>query len=109
MATLTVGAISRSGLTRSLASAAVGGDEFANDGKTFLEVANGSGSSITVTIATQMTVDGKAVADDAISVGAGVTKQIGPFPPHIYNDANGKVQVTYSAVTTVTVGATRLP
>jgi len=54
-------------------------------------------------------VDGKAVADDAITVTNAQEGVVGPFPPGIYNDANGMVQLTYSGVTSVTVGAFRLP
>lgn len=109
MATLTVQEISRSAITPSYGAAAGGGDQFPNDGRTYLHIKNGGGSSITLTIATQMTVDGKAVADDAIAVTNAQERVVGPFPPAIYNDANGMVQLTYSGVTSVTVGAFRLP
>lgn len=108
MATLSVQNISRTGLNLSTQAAAGGGDEFPNDGRTFLYVNNG-GSGITATIVTQQTVDGKAVADDAITVSGGQSRYIGPFPPSIYNDVNDRVQVTYSGVTSVTVAAVRLP
>lgn len=109
MATLTVQEISRSAITPSYGAAAGGGDQFPNDGRTYLHIKNGGGSSITLTIATQLTVDGKAVADDAITVTNAQERVVGPFPPGIYNDANGMVQLTYSGVTSVTVGAFRLP
>jgi len=109
MATLTVQEISRSAITPSYGAAAGGGDQFPNDGRTYLHIKNGGGSSITLTVATQMTVDGKAVADDAITVTNAQERIVGPFPPGIYNDANGMVQLTYSGVTSVTVGAFRLP
>jgi len=109
MALLTVQQISRAGLTRSLTAAAGGGDTFANDGRTFLEVANRSGGSITVTIVTTANVDGNAVADTSVAVGAGVTMLIGPFPPATYNDANGIVSLTYSGVTSLTLNPFRLP
>lgn len=109
MATLSVQNISRSGMTLSTGAAAGGGDEFPNDGRTFIYVNNGGGGSITVTTVTQQTVDGKAVADDSISVPNAQARYIGPFPPSIYNDVNDRVQVTYSGVTSVTVAAVRLP
>lgn len=109
MATLTVQNISRAGLNLSTQAAAGGGDEFPNDGRTFLYVNNGGGSPITATIVTQQTVDGKAVADDAITVTNAQGRYIGPFPPSIYNDVNDRTQVTYSGVTSVTVAAVRLP
>ena len=109
MATLTVQEITRSAITPIYGAAAGGGDQFANDGRTYIHIKNGGASPITLTIATQMTVDGKAVADDAITVTNGQERIVGPFPPGIYNDANNMVQLTYSGVTSVTVGAFRLP
>lgn len=108
MATLTVTDLAATGITYTLASAAGGGDEFSNSGREFLVVANGGVGSITVTLVTQQTIGGLALADQAVTVGAGVTKLIGPFPTLVYNDNNSRVQVTYSGVTTVTVGAFRL-
>jgi hypothetical protein len=107
MATLTIQDISRSGLTPSFAAAGVAGDEFSNDGMTYIEVINGDAGAHVVTIATQLTDDGLAVADRTVSVGAGVRKKIGPFQKSIYNDANGKVQITYDGVTNVTIGVFR--
>lgn len=109
MAVLTVNEISRAGVSGALTAAAGGGDSFANDGRTYLDVNNGSGGSITVTFVTQQTIDGLAVADLAVAVGAGVRTKVGPFPPSIYNDANGRVQVTYSGVTSLTVNPFRVP
>lgn len=109
MAVLTVNEISRAGVSGALTAAAGGGDSFANDGRTYLDINNGSGGSITVTFVTQQTVDGLAVADLAVAVGAGVRTKVGPFPPGIYNDVNGRVQVTYSGVTSLTVNAFRVP
>jgi hypothetical protein len=113
MAILTVQNISRAGLNPpTVAAAAAGGDSFPNDGKTFLWFQNDHAADPrTVTVVTQKTVDGKAVADDAIAVtAANDIAFIGPFPPSIYNDANGRVQVTYSdAGADIQVGAIRLP
>lgn len=107
MATLTVQEISRSGVAPSFASAAGGGDQFLNDGKTYLEVVNGA-TDCNVTIVTQSTVDGLAVADKTVTVSASTRKKIGPFPPSIYNDTSGYVQLTYDDVSNVTVGVFRL-
>ena len=108
MATLVAVDISRAGVVADGVAAAGGGDAFANIGAEILLVKNGSVSSINVTLVTQATVDGNAVADPVVAVGAGVTKAIGPFPRYIFNDANGLVQVTYSGVTTVTVKVLKL-
>lgn len=108
MADLTPTAISRTGITRTLVAASVGGDALVgNTGNQFVEFANASVASITVTIvfASTATVDGQAATNRTVAIGAGVTKIIGPFPPTDYNDTNGKVQFTYSGVTTFTVAA----
>ena len=109
MALLTVTDITRAGVAPTLTAAAGGGDSFVNDGRVYLHINNGGGGSITLTVVTQKTVDGKAVADDAITVPNGAARIVGPFPPSIYNDANQQVQLTYSGVTSVTVNPFRLP
>lgn len=105
MAVLTVTQITRSGVLESLTAASSTGDSFPNDGNTFLVVKNGGASAITVTIATPAKVWGIDIAELSISVGAGATMFIGPFPEPVFNDANGRVNVSYSAVTSVSVGA----
>lgn len=109
MATLTVDELDRLGFNLdTLVAADVGGDEFANDGQMAFVITNGDASPHTVTFVTQQTVDDEAVADKAVVVAAGDTMIIGPFPTSVYNDANSKVQATYDAVTSVTVGVFRL-
>jgi len=103
MATLTVVTASRDGVDIAGAAAAGGGDAFANTGYEVVLIKNGDGSDHTVTFVTQQTVDGQAVADKAVVLTAGHTYAIGPFPTGIYNDANSLVQMTYTAVTSVTV------
>tara|TARA_Y100000593_G_scaffold4213_2_gene8329 strand:- start:435 stop:764 length:330 start_codon:yes stop_codon:yes gene_type:complete len=107
MATLTVQSLNgTSGVSVTTQAADVAGDEFVNEnGRTNFEVNNGSGSSIDVTIITQTTVDGLAVADRVISVGAGERFIVNKLASGTYNDSDGNVQVTYSAVTSVTVAA----
>lgn len=112
MATLTVGAASRAtagyNLT-GLTAAAGGGDKFTNDGQTFLIIKNADASSHTVTPTIQQGVDGQVPANVASTILAGETHVIGPFPTAIYNDAGGFCNLTYSAVTSVTVAAVRMP
>lgn len=107
MATLTVQSLGGStGATITTTAADVAGDEFANtNGRTVFEVNNGSGSSIDVTIVTQTTVEGLAVADRVVSVPAGTRTIIDSLARGTYNDSSDNVQVTYSAVTSVTVAA----
>lgn len=104
MADLTVVTPARSANLFALESAAGGGDAFLNSAKRFLVIDNADGSPMTLTLVTQNTVDGEAVDDKTIVVAAGTRQLLGPFPPAIYNDNDDKVQLTYSAVTSLTVG-----
>jgi hypothetical protein len=103
MAVLAVTPVIRTGTTDVTVSASAGGDLLPNTGKEWVEVINGGGGAITVTASGY--VDAQVVAIQAVSVGAGVRRKIGPFPPHIYNNTSQQVAITYSGVTTVTVGA----
>ena len=104
------------GISITESSAGVSGDKATNpDGKTVFIVKNGSGSSINVTVAEQMSdrTDpnfGILTKSNVVkAVAAGAIAVIGPFPPAAFNDANGDVNITYSATTSVTVGAMKLP
>lgn len=109
MAVLTVAAVTRAGVDMAGAAADVAGDEWVNTGSEFVEVKNGSGAGITVTLDIQSNVDGAAVTDPTVAVGAGITKMIGPFPTGIYNNpSTGRARVAYSAVTTVTTRVVKL-
>jgi hypothetical protein len=106
MALLTIATISRDGVdiaATDVPATVTTGDTWANTGGEFFYVNNGSGSSINVTFDIQATVDGQAVADRVVAVGAGIAKVIGPFPTGQYNDGSGLAKATCSAVTTVTV------
>ncbi len=83
------------------AACAGGGDAFANSGQELLLITNADGSPHTVTIVTQVTSDGLAVTALAVVCAAGKTTAIGTFPTAIFNDTNGLVQLTYSAVTSM--------
>lgn len=109
MATLTVVDIARTGVDVAGVTPGGSGDEWANTGKEFIEVKNGSGSSITVTLDIKSTVDSAAVTDPTVSIAAGITKAIGPFPTGIYNDSStGRAKATCSATTDITIKALKL-
>jgi hypothetical protein len=106
MATLAVTQLLATGAVEpALTAAAGGGDQFPNNGRTYLKVTNGGGAPITVTIASQRSCDQGSTHNTTNSITNGTTELMGPFPTERFNDALGMVQVTYSAVTTVTVGA----
>ena len=112
MAVLAVQDASVAGLAEVLVAAAGGGDSFDNNGLCLLEVVNGGGAPINVTIDDPGSVSPASAAawnpDVVVAVANGATKLIGPFPPFRFNDANGRVNVSYSAVATVTVRVIRL-
>jgi hypothetical protein len=106
---LTVQDIARTGLTPSFTSAGSAGNAVPNDGHTFVEIKNTSGSAATVTLDIPGTVDGQAVTDRTVTVGATTgDKMIGPFPPSIYNQDDGTVLLSFSHVTSLSIAAFRL-
>lgn len=111
-AALTVKQVERTtGLTPAYEAAQApgsGSNYFANDGRTFLHIKNGGGAPITATFQTPGDVNGLAIADLVITVNNATEKMVGPLEPSIFNQADGTVYVDWSAVTTVTVMATRL-
>ena len=116
-AVLTVSDTYDYGILMALSSAASGGDSFANDssGRTVLVVTNGGAGSLTVTITpatSTVFVPGLGNVQKNSgggTVSAGTTRIFGPFPSQTYNDTNGRVAVTYSTNTSVTVNPFRVP
>ena len=107
--TLSVQDVSRSGLSPSFSSAAADGHYVPNNGRVFLYVRN-TGSQSTMTIQTPGSVGGNAVADSTATCTATTGDQVfGPFPPDIYNDALGRIFISFSSTTGVTVAAIRIP
>jgi hypothetical protein len=97
--------ITRAGLVPVLTAATVNNDVI-DAGAVFLQVANGSAGSISVTVNSPLTVDGLSVGPLVVAVAAGVTKLIGPFPVATFARAIapdiGRVYVDYSAFASVT-------
>lgn len=109
---LTVQQVARPGLNPAYtAGNGSGGHSIPNDGRVFIHVKNGSGAPINATLQTPVTVDDQAalaVSDLVVAVPASGERMIGPFPPALYNQSDGKVYLDFSAVTSVTVAALRL-
>ena len=108
MALLTVQHTSGSaGLTPSFAAATSGGDSYTNSGLETLQVKNGSGGALRVTITAQHPCSQGTLHTVTYSVAAGGTMLLGPFAFQYYNDASNKVQITYpDGVTSLTVAVT---
>jgi hypothetical protein len=109
VATLAIQTIVNAGITPAYVPAAAGGDKVIPGPGSYVHVKNGGGSSVTVTLVTPGTVDGTlAVGDRAVVVAAGAESKIAVG--NLYRDpADGLASITYSAVTTVSVGSFRAP
>jgi len=114
MADLTIQNVTEAGIDPTMESAAAGGDAALNDGRVILLINNGDASSHTVTVTAQTTSFddqqyGDATKSDAsILVPAGSEALIGPFAPQAFNDSNGDIQITYDAVTSMTIAALKI-
>jgi hypothetical protein len=108
MATLTPQLIVRTGLDPQYTAADVAGDQVANDGRIFLHIKNADASAHTVTVASAATAQqGLAAADLVVSIPASGERMIGGFAPRAWNDAQGNINFTYDAVTSVTIATLR--
>lgn len=104
---LTVQQVTRTALTPTMSAAdSANGHQFSNDGNVWLEVTT-TGTTANLTILTPGTVDGLAIADRVIALPATGSRKIGPFPPDVYNQADGNVYVDLSAQTGITLGVFR--
>ena len=93
-----------------LVAAAGGGDDAETGAGVVLVVKNGSGSAITVTVATPEVFDGDLTLQDrTVSVAATTGQSFIPLGSRYRDPTTGRATITYSAVTTVTVGVFRFP
>ncbi|MCW2498273.1 hypothetical protein [Jatrophihabitans sp.] len=102
MAALVPQVVQIAGTAPTANAASAGGDTVPTGDRTWIHVTNGSGSSVTVTIATPGTVSGLAIADVTVAIPAGTGKDIGPLTTALFGD---NAAITYSATTSVTVAA----
>jgi hypothetical protein len=103
MALIAVQPLTTSGLAPTFAAASAGGDTAPIGSDFYLVVRNGGGAPITVTVVTPGTIKGLAIADTALSVPAAGEGFI-PLDSIYRNPNTGRADITYSAVTSVTVG-----
>lgn len=101
---LSVQQVSRAAITPSYVTPDVAGSSILNTGSEMFHVKTG-GTGATVTVPIPVLVDGKAVASQSYVLGTNTERMIGPFPPAIYNQADGSVYIDYSSITTVTAAA----
>lgn len=104
MAALLTQAIGLPSLLPTFTAAAAGGDTATAGSDTFLVVKNGGGSSINVTLDVPGLDDfGNANPDLVVAV-VNATERYIPLRHAKLVQSNGQVNITYSAVTSVTVG-----
>lgn len=105
MAQLSYQQAKTTGQAITMQAASGGGDSVTVAENGALLVRNGDASSKTVTVVVPGTQYGQARPDIAVVVAAGETALIGPFPFDLADPVTRLVNVTYSAVTAVTVAA----
>lgn len=106
MATLNYQSAQPSGTTLTLAAASGGGDKVKAKDNGCVLVTNGGGSSVTVTIDTPGNDKyGNAIPQITKAVAAGASAVFGPFGKDLENPSDHLVAISYSGVTSVTVGA----
>ena len=105
---LAVQPVVRAGLDPTMVTAAyTDGNSFSNNGKTWVEILNLTGAT-TLTIDTPNTVDGEAIANPTVSIGANTRYKVGPFPPDVYNRSDDSVRVSVTSIDSVTIAALTL-
>ena len=111
MAVITPQKINDFGVISTLQQAEATGDSFVNSGVEFLHVKNGHDTATyVVTVTAQVTnvhhqqFGTVTKANITKSITPGQHAFIGPFKQSAFNDANNNVQITYNAVTTLSVG-----
>lgn len=104
MALLTTQQVPIDGLNPVLTAAAGGGDTFRPQPSSWVVVKNGGGASITATFVVPGSLEtGDAYPDKAITVTNGQERWV-PADDVFTDKATGLGSITYSGVTTVTVG-----
>ncbi len=110
---VTVAAVRRSGnnITTLPNAADAQGHYMDNDGRTFLVINNANAGTVVVTVQTPRTVDGLAVAELTLSMGAGTRWILGPFPTATFNQSGsdrGRIYIDFDITAGVTLGGYRL-
>jgi hypothetical protein len=104
MALLTTVTATLAGTNPGFVAANAGGDTMQYQPNSFLHVRNASGSSVTVTVVVPGNTEfGVAQPDPTVSVPATTGERLIRLTQGLVDPATGLINVTYSAVTSVTV------
>ena len=83
-------------ITGSLVTPSAGGNNFVNDGSCYLVIVCGITNTIITMTGQALAYDGQAHNQTSITVYAGNTAYMGPFPRMYFNDVNNLVHFTSS-------------
>lgn len=98
------GGITLNGLVTEADADQANGNSFDNtDGNALLVVRNTTGGSITITVTSVADPATARVGDISQAVAAGAFRVFGKFPPRLFNQSDGTVQVSSSVGTGVKV------
>jgi hypothetical protein len=107
MANLTQYVIDKDGGKPTFASCAGGGDTCIGGTGSFIIAKNSDASPHDVTLVTPGTSAGHAIADQVVTVAATTGEQWIAVTDEYINPATGRVSLTYSAVTGMTIASVR--
>jgi hypothetical protein len=108
---LTVQKLAATGITPEYTGSLSTGNTYKvrNNGRIYVHAKKTGAGACTATIETPKTVGGLDIDDQEVTIAATTGDvMIGPFPPSIYNDSSGDVNITFSEVTDLVVGAFEL-
>lgn len=109
MAAIPVQENTLAGLTVSYVAAGAG-DAILNDGRVIIRYRNTNAAARIVTITPQKKVKGVTLTPIAVTVPlTNGDKEIGPFDPEIFNQADGTLAITYDQTAGLTVAAVHTP
>ncbi len=96
-------------LTPAYDAAAVGGDTFLNDGRTFLHIKNGSEAPIVATVDSLVNCSQGEDHNVVITIPATSEEICGPFTPASrFNGDENYASITYDGVTTLTIAVLKM-
>ena len=104
---LTVQSMTSAGVEVTFTAANADGNYFTNDGRTFIWIKNGDESDHNIIIDSPTSCNYGFTHDVTVEVTTGEDRLIGVFDTARFNDSNGRVNVTYSAVTSVTIAVVK--
>jgi len=107
MALLTVQQISKTGLLPTYAVASAS-DTFVGDEHTYIEVINSGIADTIVTVDAKQNCSQGYDHNCVVTIPAGYRRKIGIFESWLFNDSSGIITITFSVITSVTVGVFKI-